>query len=126
MKQLDVLIIEDSIFWADLNTRELKKAGFDVKLQVVSNKRAMEKALREHKWDLILSDNHMPCFDALQALELRNRLCKETIFIIVSEDISKTQVETAMTQGCNAYIPKEHVDRLGQCIAELLANNRQI
>lgn len=120
MKKIYVLIIEDSFYSADLNIRELKKAGFDVKHQIVASRRAMEKALEETRWDIILSDNSMPGFDALQAIEARNIYAVNTPFAIVSEDISDADVKKAMALGCSAYISKADLRMLGQKVKEIL------
>jgi len=120
MKQINVLIIEDSFYSADLNVRELKKAGFVVQHHKVSNKRAMQEALKDRQWDIILCDNNMPSFDALQAIEVRNKSCVQTPFAIVSEDMSAEDIGKAMEAGCSAYISKEHLGVLGQRVISLL------
>lgn len=120
MKQINVLIIEDSFYSADLNVRELKKAGFVVQHHKVASKRAMQEALKDRHWDIILSDNNMPGFDALQALEIRNNLCAQIPFAIVSEDMSPRDIRKAMETGCGAYISKEHLSMLGQQVVSLL------
>lgn len=120
MKQINVLMIEDSFYSADLNAREIKKAGFNVQHQVVASKKEMQKALRGKLWDIILSDNQMPGFDALQALEVKKQEGCLTPFVIVSEDMSDKDIKTAMDSGCLGYISKEYLNRLGQKIKEVL------
>jgi CheY-like chemotaxis protein len=120
MRQIDVLIIEDSFFSADLNVRELRKAGFSVEYQVVASGRAMQKALRDRQWDVILSDNRMPGFDALQALEIKKQEDCQTPFMIVSEDMPDKDIKRAMDGGCCAYISKEYLGGLGKHINEAL------
>ncbi|HYE11106.1 MAG TPA: response regulator [Patescibacteria group bacterium] len=120
MKQIDVLIIEDSFFSADINIREIKKAGFIVQHQIVASRKAMQKALRGRQWDIIISDNQMPGFDALQALEVRNQEGCKAPFVIVSEDMLDNDIKIAMDEGCKAYISKEYLERLGQQIKEIL------
>ncbi|MHB1394123.1 MAG: response regulator [Clostridia bacterium] len=120
MKNINVLIIEDSFYSADLNVRELRKAGFVVQFQIVASKRAMQEALKDRQWDIILSDNNMPCFDALQAIVVRNESGSRVPFAIVSEDISDKGIKEAMEAGCCAYISKEHLSMLGQQIRNIL------
>lgn len=119
MKQINVLIIENSYFSADLNVREIRKAGFTVQHQIVASKKAMQKALRDRQWDVILSDNQMPGFDALQALEVRKEEGCIAPFVIVSEDMLDKDIKSAIDGGCLAYISKEYLDRLGQQIKEI-------
>ena len=118
--QINVLIIEDSYYSADLNVREIRRAGFNVQHQIIASKKAMQKALRDRQWDIILSDNQMPDFDALQALEVRKEEGCLTPFIIVSEDMLEKDIKKALDSGCTAYISKEYLDRLGHQIQEIL------
>lgn len=120
MKQISVLIIEDSIYSADLNVRELKKAGFTVRHQMVSSGQPMQNALKEGKWDLIISDNSMPNFNALKALEIRNCADQNIPFIIVSEDICQRDIDKALKEGCTSYLAKENLTELRKVAADIL------
>lgn len=120
MKDISVLIVEDSFYSADLNVRELKKAGFTVCHQMVSSGQSMQIALKEGNWDLIISDNSMPNFSALRALEIRNCEDKDIPFIIVSEDISRRDIDKAFEEGCCAYVAKENLTELRTVAANLL------
>jgi len=124
MKHISVLIVEDSIYAADLNIREIKKAGFTVNHIRVVNGKIMLEALQESKWDIILSDNSMPNFDALKALEIRNIFDRDIPFIIVSEYVSDKDIITAMDNGCNAYITKENLMELRK-IMQFLYNIKE-
>jgi DNA-binding NtrC family response regulator len=103
-----------------LNVRELKRAGFTVQNRVVSSGRAMEEALLESKWDVILSDNGMPGFDALRALEIRNKLAATVPFIIISEDICLTDVVKAEEEGCCAFLTKKNLGILGKLVMNMM------
>lgn len=123
MKEIFVLIIEDSFYSADLNVRELKKAGFIVHHKMVSSSQSMQKALKEAKWDLIISDNSMPGFSALGALKIRNSTDKNIPFIIVSEDICQSDIDKAFEEGCAAYIKKENLTDLRKTVPDILNAN---
>jgi len=123
MKHINVLIIEDSFYSADLNVRELRKAGFVVQHKIVGSRRAMQEALKDRQWDIILSDNNMPGFDALQAIEVRNSSGLQTPFAIVSEDMPEKDVRRAVKAGCFAYISKEHLSMLGQHVKSILGED---
>jgi len=120
MKEISVLIIEDSIYSADLNVRELKKAGFIVCHKMVSSRQLMQNALKEGKWDLIISDNSMPNFNALKALEIRNCVNKNIPFIIASEDICQKDIDKAFEEGCTAYVTKENLTELRKVAKNIL------
>jgi len=120
MIKISVLVVEDSFYSADLNIRELKKAGYTVHYQMVSSEQSMKKALKESKWDLIVSDNSMPNFSALKALEVRNCMGMNIPFIIVSEDISQHDIDKSFEEGCCAYIAKEDLTDLRNIAADVL------
>ncbi len=120
MTKISVLVVEDSFYSADLNIRELKKSGYTVHSQLVSSEQSMKKALKESKWDLILSDNSMPNFSALKALEVRNYTDRNIPFIIVSEDISQHDIDKAFEEGCAAYLAKEDLTELREVVTDVL------
>ena len=115
-----IVIVEDSIFFADLAMRILKRSGMNARCRLVSTRTALQTALREEKWDIIISDNIMPEFSALGALEVRNEICGETPFIIVSEDITVKELKEAFDKGCKVYLPKEKIMELPELIRQVL------
>ena len=102
MKNIRVLIIEEFKYIADLNVLELKRGGFEVNSQHVYCEDAMRRALNESRFDIILSDNSTPHFNAIQALFIRNELSPQTPFIIVSEDVSPESIKFAMGSPATA------------------------
>jgi len=122
MKEISVLIVEDSIYSADLNIREIKKAGYDVAYQIISSGQMMKTAISKCKWDLIISDNSMPNFSALEALEIRNEMNRATPFIIVSEDISTSDIDKAFQEDCSAFVAKEKLTELRTVVVEVLVH----
>jgi two-component system sensor histidine kinase UhpB len=120
MNEISVLIVEDSFYSADLNVRELKKAGFTIRHQLVSSGQSMQNALKEGKWDLIISDNSMPNFSTLKALEIRNCVDTNVPFIIVSEDICQRDIDRAFEEGCTAYFAKENLTELRKVATDAL------
>lgn len=120
MTKISVLVVEDSFYSADLNVRELKKAGYTVHYQMVSSEISMKSALEESKWDLIISDNSMPNFSALKAVEIRNYMDQNIPFIIVSEDICQHDIDKAFEEGCSAYIAKENLTELRKVATDIL------
>ena len=118
--QIKVLMVEDSKYSADLNARELKRGGFDVSWQRIETEEGMCRALDLEKWDIILSDDSTPMFNAVQALLVRNRICPRTPFIIVSEDVMPESVKYAMKNGCCAYLLKENLHQLAILVKKII------
>ncbi|MFU0826058.1 MAG: Stage 0 sporulation A-like protein [Lachnoclostridium sp.] len=122
MKKIRVLIVEEYKYIADLNVLELKRGGFLVESQYVSSEESMIQALKE-KWDIILSDNSTPHFNAIQALFTRNRISPKTPFIIVSEDVLPESIKFAMKNGCCAYLLKENLHQLAILVRNIINRN---
>jgi DNA-binding NtrC family response regulator len=120
MQSINVLIVEEFEYIANLNVLELKRGGFDVTSQYVCSEAAMLKALNQNKWDIILSDNSTPHFNALQALNVRNRISPKTPFIIVSEDVSHENIKYAMKNHCCAYLIKENLHQLAILVEKII------
>jgi DNA-binding NtrC family response regulator len=121
MKNIRVLIIEEFKYIADLNVLELKRGGFNVDGQHVYSEDAMRNALSENEFDIILSDNSTPHFNAIQALFIRNELSPKTPFIIVSEDVSPESIKFAMQNRCCAYLLKENLHQLAILVRNIIA-----
>jgi hypothetical protein len=60
-------------------------------------------------------------FSAAQALEVRNEVNRNIPFIIVSEQITNNEVETAFKNGCTAYVPKANLTELSVTIKKIFS-----
>ena len=121
MKNIRVLIVEEFKYIADLNVLELKRGGFVVDSQHVYSEDAMRCALNKNQFDIILSDNSTPHFNAIQALFIRNELSPRTPFIIVSEDVEPESIKFAMKNRCCAYLLKENLHQLAILVRNVIA-----
>ncbi len=125
MQEIKVLIVEEFKYIADLNVLELKRGGFKVDSLFVSSEESMLHALEQKNWDIILSDNSTPHFNAIQALFTRNKMSPKTPFIIVSEDVSPESIKFAMKNGCCAYLLKENLHQLAILVRNIVGRNNQ-
>lgn len=121
---LSVIVVEDSAFFADLTVRILKRSGLKLNSKIVSSGAALQKALKEEQYDIILSDNAMPGFNALSALEIKNRICSDISFVIVSEDVNQNELTEAFEKGCDSYLPKDRITDLPEVIRKVLYDGK--
>jgi signal transduction histidine kinase len=119
---LRVLIVEDSEDDAELLRRELRRAGYDVTLELVATASEMRTALTNATWDLVLADHSLPDFNAFGALALLQELGADVPFIIVSGTIGEENAVAAMKAGAHDYILKGDWGRLTPAIARELAD----
>ncbi len=113
---LSVLVVEDSEFDAELTVRELKRAGFEFFHERVEDAPSMRHALGAREWDLILSDENMPSFDATRALEELHTTGKDIPLIVVSGTIGEEAAVRLMKAGAQDFILKDRIARLGPAI----------
>ena len=114
---LRVLIVEDSRDDAELLEEELRRGGFHLRASLrVDTAAAMEAALRDGAWDLILSDYSMPLFGGLDALALVRRLGLDIPFILVSGLMGEETAVEAMKSGAHDYVMKDRLARLAPAI----------
>lgn len=116
IKDIKVLIIEDSKASLNFEVAQLKKSGFNVSYEQVENAESLRKALNCDTWDIILSDHVMPDFSSIEALQILNETKLDIPFIIVSGEIGEEVAVEAMRAGCRDYIMKDKLARLGPVV----------
>lgn len=116
IKDINVLIIEDSKASLNFEVAQLRKSGFNVNYEQVENAEALKKALNSSSWDIILSDHVMPEFSSIEALQILNETKLDIPFIIVSGEIGEEVAVEAMRAGCRNYIMKNKLARLGPAV----------
>jgi len=105
-KHLRVLIVEDNPADAELLEFELLKGGYVPNALRVQTAAAMQAALDEQEWDLILSDYTMPRFSGLHALELLKTTGKDIPFILISGSAGDDIAVDAMRAGAHDFFGK--------------------
>jgi two-component system, cell cycle sensor histidine kinase and response regulator CckA len=113
---LELLHLEDNPDDAELIRRYLEKEGLACSIMVVTKGEQFEAALRECKFDVILSDFSVPGYDGSKALETARRLKPEVPFLFVSGTIGEDKAVTTLHSGATDYILKERLDRLAAAI----------
>ncbi|HEX7767203.1 MAG TPA: response regulator, partial [Nitrospira sp.] len=109
---LQVLLVEDCEDDALLIERELTLGGYTPLVKRLDSPGAMNEALREQTWDLVLADWNLPRFSALFALEMLKSKGLDLPFIIVSGTIGEEAAIAAMNAGAHDYLMKSNLGRL--------------
>jgi diguanylate cyclase (GGDEF)-like protein/PAS domain S-box-containing protein len=125
MPTVRVLLAEDVPADAELELRELKRAGLRVRHHLADSEQAFERALREFVPDIILSDFSMPGFDGMAALAMARELTPETPFIFVSGTIGEEYAIRAMKNGATDYVLKTNLLRLPAAVERALAEAQE-
>jgi diguanylate cyclase (GGDEF)-like protein/PAS domain S-box-containing protein len=119
-----VLLTEDVAADAELEVRELKRAGLRFSHRVVDREDSFEQALREFSPDVILSDFSMPGFDGMAALAMARELAPDTPFVFVSGTIGEEYAIRALKNGATDYVLKNNLVRLPAAVERALADSR--
>ena len=112
MTELGILIVEDSQRDLDLIVHEFSRSGYSVHAERVETAKEMSTALLRHSWDVILSDNALPTFDANRALAVLQDSQLDIPFIIVSGMIGEERAVELMKAGASDYVSKKNLARL--------------
>lgn len=115
-RPLQVLIIEDSEDDVLLLIRALERGGYDPVFERVETAGAMQNALQEKPWEVILCDYQLPKFNGLAALSLLKESGIDIPFIIVSGAIGEETAVECMRLGAHDYIMKDNLQRLASAI----------
>lgn len=112
MRNLNLLLVEDSEDDAELMLLELRRGGYRTEYVRVDNAEAMDAALRQRNWDLVISDYVMPQFSGPAAMKLLQESGYDIPIIIVSGHIGEDIAVSAMKSGANDYVMKDRLARL--------------
>jgi two-component system sensor histidine kinase/response regulator len=107
-----ILIVDDSPDDAELLVRALGQAGQEFVYERVETAEGMLRALREHSWDIVISDYAMPQFNGIEALKLLKTFDEDVPFILVSGTVGEDLAVAAMKAGAHDYLMKGHLARL--------------
>src|SRR3989449_9068415 len=118
---LRVLLAEDVASDAELEIREIKRAGLRVSHRIVESEKDVLKALREFAPDVILWDFSMPQSDGMEALRLAKELAPDTPFIFVSGTLGEEYAIRALKSGATDYVVKSNLVRLSAAVERALA-----
>ncbi|WP_434685230.1 PAS domain-containing protein [Pseudanabaena minima] len=113
---LKVLNIEDSEDDALLVQRELRRSGFNIIWERVETAEALCAALENQIWDVIISDYHLPKFNASEALQIVKSRCPNLPFIVVSGTIGEAAAVELMKAGAHDYLMKGSLVRLSEAV----------
>jgi PAS domain S-box-containing protein len=120
-KDIRILFIEDSEDDALLLLNEIRRGGFEPVSMRVETETDLRHALDYTEWDLIISDEQMPHFNATEALKISRESGKGVPFIIVSGVIEEDTAINAMRSGAHDFINKSNLKRLVPAIEREMA-----
>ena len=120
---LNILIVEDVQYDADLVVAQLQSAGYDLLWKRVETEPDFLAEIKKLP-DIILSDYHMPQFTGLKAVELLRKSGLDIPFILISGTVGEDIAVEAMRRGATDYLLKDRIARLGVAVEQALEKKR--
>lgn len=121
---LRVLLIEDSESDAAIVLRHLRKGWDPVEWVRVEDDASLRAELRRD-WDVVISDNNLPQFDAASALAAVREGGGDLPFLVVSGAIGEEAAVALMKGGAQDYLSKDNLVRLVPAVAREIADARE-
>ncbi len=124
-RALKILLVEDVETDAELQVRELKRAGLNFDAHRVQSESAFLAEITEFEPDIIMSDFSIPGFGGMRALELACNRAPETPFVFVSGTIGEETAVESLRRGATDYVLKTNLARLGPVVRRAIAESRE-
>ncbi|MEB3209942.1 MAG: GAF domain-containing protein [Leptolyngbyaceae bacterium] len=113
---ITVLIVEDSEDDAQLTLLALRRGGLKPTWERVETADALQAALDQRSWDVVISDYRLPQFDAPQALAIVQQHQMDCPFIVVSGTMGEESAVAMMKAGAHDYLMKDNLTRLPEAV----------
>jgi signal transduction histidine kinase/ActR/RegA family two-component response regulator len=120
---LKILFVEDLETDYELALHEIGKIDQAVVSKRVDDREGFVDALRNFKPDVIVSDYVMPAFNGMEALMIKQEICPDTPFIILTGSTNEEIAVECMKAGADDYVLKEHLKKLELSIHNSLKNS---
>lgn len=121
---IEVLLLEDSDWDADLLIRMLERNGVEACIERVQTREAFTAAL-DHRFDIILADYNLPSFNGVEALTIARGRGLDIPFIFVSGSIGEERAVEALRGGATDYVLKDRLTRLPSAVTRALDEYRE-
>ena len=113
---LKILMLEDSAVDAEIVQRLLKKQNRPFAFKLAGNKTSFLHELASFQPDLVLADNALPQFSAIEALQMVQQQLPHIPFILVTGTVSEEFAAGIIKKGADDYVLKDRLTRLPAAI----------
>jgi PAS domain S-box-containing protein len=109
---MNILLLDDSTFNADLIHRTLRRAGFTFACTRADTEAAMRAALSQEIPDFILCNDLIADIDCLTAIDIAQANCPDVPFVIVSAGMGEEGAAECIRRGAQDYVLLGNLSRL--------------
>ena len=122
--RLRILHVEDEPNDRELVAATLRAAGMACEIVCVDTREGCRTALTSRRFDVMLSDDHLPSFDGRSAQRLAEEIAPDLPFISVSGTLGEELAIERLKEGATDYVLKQRLSRLPASIARAIAEAR--
>jgi PAS domain S-box-containing protein len=116
-----VLHLEDDPADARLIREQLRRSGLNAEISLARDRPAFEEAFFGRKFDVILSDFHVPGINGDEALQLVRATDLHIPFILVTGALGEDRSVELVRTGATDFVLKDRLARLGPAIERALS-----
>jgi signal transduction histidine kinase len=120
VKTLRILSIENSSESYEKLVSELEKLKLRLISKQVSTITELKTQLKNHPWNLVISNYHLGGFDAGTALEVVRSHSRDLPFLLLTESIGEEIVVDMMKAGIEDVVMKSRLERLNPAVRRIL------
>ena len=113
---LRVLVLEDVLTDAELEVRELRRAGIAVEWTRVETETAFREALVSFDPGIVLADFSLPGWNGMAALAVVRSERPDLPFIVVTGALDEETAADCIKRGADDYVLKERLSRLPHAV----------
>jgi two-component system cell cycle sensor histidine kinase/response regulator CckA len=117
---LRVLLVEHDRDDVELCLLELKRAGFDPRMDIVQDEQQFSACVRANHYDLVLADYRLPNWTGLDALQRLQELEKNIPLILVTGTLGDEKAVECIKRGVTDYVLKDQLARLPVAVRRAL------
>src|SRR5579863_10250766 len=117
---LHAMLIENSEADAELILRELERAGFQCKPQIVATRAEFLEHLDRFPFDIVLADYRLPGWTGMDAFSAMRQAGRDVPFILVTGILGEEVAVECIKQGVTDYVLKDRLMRLPLVVARAL------
>jgi PAS domain S-box-containing protein len=124
--ELDILVLEDNAYDAELAIVTLELAGYSCRWDHVVTREGFLEQLDRQDYDLVLSDYSLPTFDGLSAVRMLRERNLDVPFILISGTLGEETAIESLKAGATDYVVKSHLSRLVPVVKRALRERDEL
>ncbi len=125
-QEINALLLEDYKSDAELIEHYLKGSFPKCNIQHVSSGKEFRRSIERYTPDIILSDFNLPNYSAEEAYTEAKKRFGEIPFILITGEISESQIVNMIHTGIDDYLMKSSLTRIGMAVGQALQRRNSL